>query len=119
MARDTFRRALIEEETPKLHLQPNSPNVLPGHCHLRFEGVSSESLLIHLDRLGVSASAGAACSSGSIEPSHVLRAMGWSEQEASEGVRFTFGAQTTVAEALEAARRVAEAARSIATARNS
>ena len=118
-ARDTFRRALIEEDTPRLHLMPEMPDMLPGHCHLRFEGVSAESLLILLDRLGVSASAGAACSSGSIEPSHVLLACGWSEKEASEGVRFTFGPQTSLQEAREAASRVAEAARNIAASRDS
>jgi cysteine desulfurase len=80
---------------------------------LGFEGVSAESLLILLDRTGVAASAGAACSSGSIEPSHVLIACGWGA-EADKGVRFTFGPATTEAEAVEAAHRVAAAAASIA-----
>ncbi len=113
--RDAFRRALIERETPKLHVLPDDVAVLPGHLHLRFEGVSAESLLILLDRMGVSASAGAACSSGSIEPSHVLLACGWGEA-AGEGARFTFGASTTEAEAIEAAERVAKAAKSISQA---
>lgn len=112
-ARDAFRRALVEEETPRLHLPSDEVQTLPGHCHLRFEGVSAESLLILLDRSGIAASAGAACSSGSIEPSHVLLACGWGEA-ASEGVRFTFGAETSIEDAVEAAQRVAAAARSIA-----
>jgi cysteine desulfurase len=112
-ARDAFRRALIEQETPRLHTLPDEAAVLPGHLHVRFEGVSAESLLILLDRMGVAASAGAACSSGSIEPSHVLVACGWGEA-AKEGVRFTFGSETTEAEAVEAARRVGEAASRIA-----
>lgn len=112
-ARDAFRRALIEQETPRLHLMPEEVQTLPGHLHLRFEGVSAESLVILLDRMGVSASAGAACSSGSIEPSHVLLACGWGEA-AREGVRFTFGAETREEEAVEAARIVGEAAMSIA-----
>jgi len=111
-ARDAFRRALTEQETPPLHFTVEDEPCLPGHCHLGFEGVSAESLLILLDRTGVAASAGAACSSGSIEPSHVLLACGWGA-EADKGVRFTFGAQTTVEAATEAARRVAEAARRI------
>ncbi len=115
MARNAFRRALIEHETPKLHLLPEDVETLPGHLHLRFEGVSAESLLILLDRTGVSASAGAACSSGSIEPSHVLLACGWAEA-AGEGVRFTFGASTSEEEAILAATRVADAAKSIALA---
>lgn len=90
---------------------------LGGHAHLRFAGVSAESLLIRLDRLGVSASSGAACSSGSIEPSHVLLACGWPEADAREGLRFTFGWTSTVGEALEAARRVANAVEDIRASR--
>lgn len=78
----------------------------PAHCHLRFEGVSAESMLVRLDRMGVAASSGAACSSGSVEPSHVLIACGYTESEAREGLRFTFGRSTTVSEAEEAAERV-------------
>lgn len=81
----------------------------PSHCHLRFEGVSAESMLVRLDRRGVSASSGAACSSGSIEPSHVMLACGYSEDEAREGLRFSFGRATSVAEALAAADIVIEA----------
>lgn len=112
-ARDAFVRALIEEETPRLHFLPEDVDVLPGHCHLRFEGVSAESLLILLDRMGVAASAGAACSSGSIEPSHVLLAADWPEDAAREGVRFTFGASMTESDAVAAAHIVAEVATSI------
>ena len=49
---------------------------LPGHCHLRFDGVDQEELLVLLDGAGVCASAGSACASGAVEPSHVLLAMG-------------------------------------------
>ena len=70
-------------------------------------------MLIVLDRMGISASSGAACSSGSIEPSHVLLASGYTESEAKEGLRFTFGRGTTVEMAREAARRVQEAKDSI------
>jgi cysteine desulfurase len=59
--------------------------------HLRFRGVSSESLLIRLDQSAIAAAAGSACQSGAIDPSHVLRAMGMSEQAMAECVRFTFG----------------------------
>ena len=80
--------------------------VLPGHAHGRFPGVSAESMLIRLDRLGVSASSGSACSSGSLEPNHVALAMGWTLEEAREALRFTFGHGATLALAEEAARRV-------------
>ncbi len=84
-------------------------DVLVGHCHGRFKGISAESLLIRLDGVGISASSGAACSSGSILPSHVMKACGYSEQEAKEALRFTFGWNSTVEDATEAALRVLEA----------
>lgn len=82
---------------------------LAGHLHLRFPGIAAESLLIALDRSGVAAGSGSACSSGAVEPSHVLRAAGYGEKEQREGVRFTFGWSTRVEDAAEAGRRVAEA----------
>lgn len=65
--------------------------VLPGHAHLRFAGVEQEELLVLLDEAGVCASAGSACASGAIEPSHVLLAMGVSGTEAKSAVRFSLG----------------------------
>jgi cysteine desulfurase len=66
-----------------------------GNCHLRFEGVESEALLILLDEAGVCASAGSACTSGAIEPSHVLTAMGIDEADALTSVRLSLGPTTT------------------------
>lgn len=88
---------------------PHGIPCLPNIVHLRFPGVSAETLLILLDRLGVEASAGAACSSGSLEPSHVLLACGFDETSAKEGVRFSFGPETTEEMANEAANRINEA----------
>lgn len=79
---------------------------LQGHIHVRFPGIAAQTLLIALDRVGVSASSGAACSSGSVEPSHVLIACGYSEKEAPEGLRFTLGPETTPTDAQEAAKRI-------------
>ncbi|HVF76226.1 MAG TPA: cysteine desulfurase family protein [Acidimicrobiales bacterium] len=70
----------------------------PGNCHIRFEGVESEALLVLLDDAGVYASAGSACASGAIEPSHVLTAMGLSRDEALSAVRFSLGWNTTDAD---------------------
>lgn len=86
---------------------------LPGHSHFRVPGVDAEIALIRLDRAGISASSGAACSSGSLEPSHVLMATGLSEREAREGLRFTFGRGNTVEEAREASGVVREAVEGI------
>lgn len=94
---------------------PNEEDTLPGHAHVRIPGVQAETMLILLDRMGVSASSGAACSSGSIEPSHVLLACGHSESEAKEGLRFTFGRETSNEEATEAAGRLNEAAAKLAS----
>jgi cysteine desulfurase len=68
---------------------------VPGFCHLRFAGVESESLVLLLDDRGVSVSAGAACSSGAVEASHVLLAMGFDRAEARSGIRFSLGWTTT------------------------
>jgi cysteine desulfurase len=66
-----------------------------GHLHLRFSGVESEALVVLLDEAGVAVSAGAACSSGAVEVSHVLTSMGMGHDEASSGVRFSLGSTTT------------------------
>jgi cysteine desulfurase len=69
-----------------------------GNLHLRFAGVESEALVVLLDEAGVAASAGAACSSGAVEDSHVLLAMGMGHAEAGSGLRLSLGATTTGAE---------------------
>ncbi len=70
----------------------------PGHCHLVIDGVESEALLVVLDGYGVAASAGSACASGAIGPSHVLTAMGYSHQEALGALRLTLGYDSTGAD---------------------
>ena len=62
-----------------------------GSCHLRIPGVESEALLFLLDEAGVCASAGSACASGALEPSHVLLAMGVPEDEAGSALRLSLG----------------------------
>lgn len=66
-----------------------------GNCHLRFPGIESEALLVLLDEAGVCASAGSACASGAVEPSHVLAAMGVPRHEAVGAVRFSLGWSST------------------------
>lgn len=87
-ARNSFLKNLSSRAHPTV---PREIPCLPGHAHVRFPDFQAETLLIKLDRLGISASSGAACSSGSVEPSHVLLASGYSSDEAAECIRFTFG----------------------------
>ncbi len=105
-SRKAARDAFWAELAPTGRFDPTVAAGVPclsGHCHVRVPGVSAETLLIRLDRAGVSSSSGAACSSGSLLPSHVLLATGLSEAEAREGLRFTFGKDSTPDEARLAA----------------
>ena len=70
-------------------------NRIAGCCHLRFPGIESEALLVLLDDAGVCASAGSACASGALEPSHVLAAMGVPRHEALASLRLSLGVTTT------------------------
>ena len=96
----------------------NIPNVqvnscrnrcLPGILSVSFKGVSGEALLALLDQQGVCASAGSACASGSLEPSHVLTAMGVQPEWLRGTVRFSFSALTTEAEVEKACEILREA----------
>lgn len=71
---------------------------LPLNADFSFEGVNGEALLYNLDLAGIAASNGSACSSGTVEPSHVLSAIGLNAKEASSSVRFTFGKNNTAEE---------------------
>jgi cysteine desulfurase len=115
LLRDTFERIIEQVGVVKTVLNKDR---LAGHCHVRFPGIDSETLLIRLDRVGISASTGAACSSGSIEPSHVMVSAGYSEIEAKEGIRFTFGYGNTIDEAETSGHLVAQAVQDIRAAKS-
>ena len=68
---------------------------LPGNVNVSFPGIAGESLLLLLDEAGICASSGSACASGSLEPSHVLLAIGRSPRLASASLRLTLGRGTT------------------------
>jgi cysteine desulfurase len=77
---------------------PEGEGRLPGNAHFSFPGCEGDSLLFLLDAAGVSVSTGSACQAGIPEPSHVLRAMGRSEDEARGALRITLGRTTTDAD---------------------
>ena len=70
----------------------------PAIGSYRLPGVAATTQLIRLDLAGIAVSAGSACSSGSMKPSHVLAAMGWSEQASREVIRVSFGRETSEAD---------------------
>lgn len=69
---------------------------LPGNVHFCFEGIEGESLLLLLDEKGICASSGSACTSGSLEPSHVLLALGHTHEIAHGSLRLTLSADNTM-----------------------
>ena len=68
---------------------------LPNNTNFSFIGIEGETLLLDLDSKGISASTGSACSSGSLDPSHVLMALGLSHEQAHGSLRMTLGRGTT------------------------
>lgn len=88
----------LKQALPETHVWCQTVPRLPGTSYLRFGQLSSDVVLQRLDRLGVAASSGAACSSGGSEPSHVLTAMGVPAEEALAAVRFSLGATSTLAD---------------------
>lgn len=85
----------IEEKIPDAILNGHRTKRLPGNVNFSFPGVEGESVLIMLDMQGICASSGSACTSGSIDPSHVLLAIGRSPEEARSAIRLTLGAENT------------------------
>lgn len=80
---------------PETHIWCQQVPRLPGTSYLRFGQLSVDVVLQRLDRLGIAASSGAACSSGGTTPSHVLTAMGVPADQALAAVRFSLGRSTT------------------------
>ena len=85
----------IETKIPNVRLNGSRDGRLPNNVNFSFEFVEGESLLIMLDMKGICVSGGSACSSGSLAPSHVLKAIGLSDSLARGALRMTLSAETT------------------------
>ncbi len=93
--RDRLWQALQAAPAPGPWLNGHLEQRLPNTLNIGFSGLDGEALLMNLDLLGVAISTGSACSSGTVEPSHVLTAMGQDTERAGAAVRLSLGPETT------------------------
>jgi cysteine desulfurase len=101
--RDRFEQGLLETVS-SVKVNGDRTHRLPNTSNLAIEGVDSEGMLMLLDQRGICCSAGSACTAGSLEPSHVLRAMGFSNEHARGSLRFSFSRFNSEVEVEEALR---------------
>lgn len=95
--RDRLENALIEK-FPDMIVAGKSTDRAINVSNLIFPGLRADSILMALDLEGIAVSAGSACNSGTVNPSHVLMAMGFSKEDAAAGIRISLGAETTEAD---------------------
>ncbi len=88
----------IRERVSDVRLNGHPTERLPGNCNLSFGQVEGEALLLRLDLAGIAGSSGSACTSGTLDPSHVLLAMGLSPAAAHGSLRLTLGTDATDAD---------------------
>jgi cysteine desulfurase len=101
--RDRFEQGILGA-VPSVQVNGHRSRRLPNTSNLAIEGIDSEGMLMLLDQKGLCCSAGSACTAGSLEPSHVLRAMGYSTDRARGSLRFSFGRFNSEAEIDQALR---------------
>jgi cysteine desulfurase len=95
--RDDFEAGILER-VEGVQVNGDREHRLPNTSNLSFDGVDSEAVLMLLDQQGICCSAGSACTAGSLNPSHVLKAMGFSDERARASLRFSFSRFNTRAE---------------------
>ncbi len=95
--RDRLERGIMER-IPQCRVNGSQVHRLPNTTNICFEGIEGEAMVIALDLRGYGVSSGSACSSGAVEPSHVLLALGLRKEEARSSVRFSLGPGNTVDE---------------------
>ena len=89
----------ILAEIPFTRLNGHRTQRLPGNCNISFRFIEGESLLLSLDLKGIAASSGSACTSGSLDPSHVLLAIGLPHEIAHGSLRLSLSEENTLEEA--------------------
>ena len=94
LLRDELEKGLLNK-IPDSRVNGDIDNRLPNTSNISFKNVEGEAILLMLDRLGIAASSGSACTSGSLEPSHVLRAMGVPFNYAHGSIRLSLSRYTT------------------------
>ncbi|MDD3374628.1 MAG: IscS subfamily cysteine desulfurase [Candidatus Omnitrophica bacterium] len=85
----------IEKSIPDIHFNGHPDDCLAGTLNVSFSGAEGEAILLYLDMEGISVSTGSACSSGSLDPSHVLLATGVGAEQAHGSIRISLGRETT------------------------
>jgi cysteine desulfurase len=95
--RDRLERGILSR-VAGTSVNGSTENRLPNTTNIRFDGIEGEAVVIALDLRGYAVSSGSACSSGAVEPSHVLLAMGLQPEEARSSVRFSLGPENTESE---------------------
>ncbi len=92
--RDYFIDRILKE-IPDTRLNGDAKLRSPNNINISFKYIEGEAILLHLDMAGIAASSGSACTSGSLEPSHVLLSLGLKHEDAHGSIRFTIGEVTT------------------------
>jgi cysteine desulfurase len=113
--RDKLEKGIFDT-IPNVKLNGHPTKRLPGTLNISFKNIEGESILLRLDLYGIAVSTGSACSSGSLEPSHVIMALGVDPEIAHSSIRFSLGRETTekdIDDTLKALKEVIEFLRQI------
>lgn len=106
----SFRKKLLDaldRENIEHQLNGHPTHFLPHIVNISFTGIKADAMLMNLDLEGIAASSGSACSAGSLQPSHVLKAMLNDEERVNSAIRFSFGYGNTIEQIEEVARKTA------------